>query len=176
MTAPPSAAGITAYLSADHDRLHALLTTACAGPALDPTAFAAFRAGLLRHIAIEEQVLLPAARRAQGGEPLGRAHDLRIDHAALSSLLVPIPDHALVAELVGLLATHNLKEEGPLGIYAECERLWTAAESASLAQIAATRREVRVSPHHDGPGVHRTVAAALTSARRLTPPSKDRLR
>lgn len=88
---------ITEHLAADHQRLHALLTAACAGAALDRDAFARFRAGLLRHIAVEEKVLLPAARRARGGEPVARAYDLRVDHAALTSLLVPTPDVELCA-------------------------------------------------------------------------------
>ncbi|MBZ0119582.1 MAG: hypothetical protein K8H88_21505, partial [Sandaracinaceae bacterium] len=62
----------TEHLIADHARLHALLQRALAS-GFDPEPFAEFRAGLLRHIGIEEKVLLVAARRARGGEPIERA-------------------------------------------------------------------------------------------------------
>ena len=73
---------IAAYLHADHERLRRLLHRATAATELDLAAFADFRRGLLRHIGIEEKLLLPAARGARGGSPLERARDLRIDHAA----------------------------------------------------------------------------------------------
>ena len=109
--------GIINYLVADHARLHTLLDRAMETPDLDPEAFADFRRGLLRHIAIEEKVLLPAVREARGGAPLDRAHALRIDHAALTSLLVPTPDLALCREILALLSEHDAKEEGRDGVY-----------------------------------------------------------
>lgn len=81
---------------------------------IDMGAYAEFRRGLLRHIAIEEKILFPAARRARGGAPLDRARELRIDHAAITSLLVPTPDGALCAELADLLTSHDAKEGGRL--------------------------------------------------------------
>lgn len=158
---------VTAYLIEDHDRLQALLEQACAGATLDREAFALFRAGLLRHIAIEEKLLMPAARSARGGEPLLRAHELKVDHAAISSLLVPTPDVALCAELTSILTPHGSKEEGPDGVYAECEQLLSASDSNELAARAIAFPEVRVSPHFDGPTVYRTAASALASAGRL---------
>jgi hypothetical protein len=164
-----SARRVSDWLVADHERLHALLTAAIAGSDFDPTAFAAFRVGILRHIGVEEKILLPAARRARGGEAIERAWGLRLDHAALTSLMVPTPDRALVEEVSALLAAHDAKEEGPLGVYAECERLWTAEESARLAAEAEAAPEVRVASHFDGHGTHRTAAAALAAAQRLKP-------
>lgn len=158
---------ITEYLVADHVRLHDLLAAACEGGQFDPAPFALFRAGLLRHIGIEEKLLLPAARRARGGVPLERARELRVEHAALTSLLVPTPDAALCREIQGLLATHDAREEGPLGVYAECERLLSAGESETLATAAMERPQVPVMPHHDGPATHRTAAGALAAARRM---------
>ena len=122
---------ITDYLLADHARLSALLAAATSGPVFDAASFAEFRAGLLRHIAIEEKVLFPAARRARGGEPLSRAHALRIDHAALTSLMVPTPDAALCGEIASILHPHDDVEEGEGGVYAECEALLSEAESAA---------------------------------------------
>jgi hypothetical protein len=161
-------------LLADHERLSALLAAATSRPDFDRDAFAAFRAGLLRHIAIEEKVLFPAARRARGGEPLSRAHDLRIEHAALTSLLVPSPDAALCAEIVSILHPHDTVEEGPDGVYVECENLMTEEESAALLASARAFPVVPTSAHFDGPTAHRTAASALTSAARISRPRGTR--
>ncbi len=59
------------FLAEDHARLDALLAQAVerAGE-IDRPAFDFFREGLLRHIALEEKILLPAARRARGARYL----------------------------------------------------------------------------------------------------------
>jgi len=163
---------VTDYLRADHARLTALLRTAAGGPVLDADAYDQFRRGLLRHIAIEEKILLPAARRARGGEPIGRAHALRVDHAALGSLLVPTPDHALCAELASIIEPHDVVEEGAGGVYEECEALIGGAASAELAVAARSFGPVRAAAHFDGQGVVRTAEAALASAARLAPPAR----
>src|SRR5262245_30995230 len=74
---------IARLLGDDHARLAGLLARAAA----DPAAYAAFRRGLLRHIAMEEKILLPTAQRARGGKPLPLAGRLRLDHGALAALL-----------------------------------------------------------------------------------------
>lgn len=166
---------VTEYLLADHERLSALLTAATAGPGFDREAFAEFRAGLLRHIAIEEKVLFPAARRARGGEPLARAHGLRIEHAALTSLMVPTPDAALCAEIASILHPHDDVEEGPDGVYAECESLLTDAESEALFATARDYPAVPTSRHFDGPTAHRTAESALASAARISRPRREKV-
>lgn len=54
---------ISEFFHADHRRLDGLLQRAIAasGGAVDETAYAGFRAGLLRHIALEEKLLLPGS-------------------------------------------------------------------------------------------------------------------
>ena len=156
---------LSAYLLEDHVRLDALLQQSTANPEhFDHAAFETFRAGILRHIGIEEKLLLPAARRKNGGTPLAMAEPLRIEHAALASLLVPTPDAALVAELRKLLLSHNPREEGPEGLYAVCESL-LGDEAAELCERAKNMPAVPTAPHFDGAGVHRTAEAALQSAR-----------
>ena len=60
---------VTQYLAADHARLDALLARAVRAPgAFDLDAFGEFRAGLLRHIALEEKILFRAVREAGAGE------------------------------------------------------------------------------------------------------------
>lgn len=162
---------LTGYLIEDHEQLHALLEEAAADPAgIRLDAFERFRSGLLRHIGIEEKILLPAARQRRGGEPLPGAHRLRIEHGALASLMVPTPDAALLAELQSLLAVHNGREEGADGIYAACEQLF-GDESALLAAKARAYPAVPLMPHFDGVGVHRTAQAALAAAERARHPA-----
>lgn len=162
------------YLVADHARLHGLLDRAMTLPHLELEAYATFRCGLLRHIKIEEKVLFPAVREARGGRALDRAHELRIDHAALTSLLVSTPDLALCREILSLLSAHDAKEEGAGGIYEECKRWLNDDELVLLTQHAASLPEVRVARHFDGPNAYRTAASALASARRLPAPKKER--
>ena len=47
-----------------------------------------FRIGLLTHIKMEEKILFVAAQKANGGEPLPLQAKLRLDHGALTSLMV----------------------------------------------------------------------------------------
>lgn len=162
------------YLVADHVRLHSLLERAMALPDFELEAYTAFRSGLLRHIKIEEKVLFPAVRNAREGLALERAHELRVDHAALTSLLVPTPDSSLCREILWLLSTHDAKEEGAGGIYEECERWLNDEELVLLAQHATSLPEVRMARHFDGPNVYRTAASALAAARRLPAPNDQR--
>jgi hypothetical protein len=79
---------VARFLADDHERLDALLRSAVAQPGtIGQAAYAEFRAGLLKHIGMEEKILLPAAQRARGGEPLPIAAKLRLDHGALAALL-----------------------------------------------------------------------------------------
>jgi hypothetical protein len=151
-------------MAAEHARLEALLDQSVADPArLDSAAFEAFRAGLLRHIGIEEKILLADARRRRGGEPLPEARKLRAEHGALASLLVPTPDHALVREIRTVLGPHDAQEEGPGGLYETCERL-AGADVSALLERAKNAPPVPVAAHFDGEGVHRTAAGALRGA------------
>src|SRR5690242_4179656 len=95
---------IAAALEEDHRRLDELLARAVAAPpAIDQEAYEAFRAGLLRHIAIEEKVLFRESRAARGGQALPIVATLRVQHGALASLLVPTPTVAIAGELRKLL-------------------------------------------------------------------------
>ncbi len=154
------------YMTHDHARLDALLAASTArADAFDAGAFERFRAGLLRHIGIEEKILLAEARARRGGEPLPRAARLRIEHAAIASLLVPTPTPAIAAELRGLLAVHNALEEGDGGLYDELDTL-AAADAGPLVERARAAVEPPLARHFDGAGVMRTAAEALALAER----------
>jgi regulator of cell morphogenesis and NO signaling len=157
---------LSQYMAAEHARLEALLDASVVDPhRFDGAAFEEFRVGLLRHIGIEEKILLTDARMRRGGEPLPIARMLRVEHAALASLLVPTPDHALVAEIRTLLGSHDAREEGPGGLYERCERL-AGGDAPALLERVRNAPAVAAAPHFDGVGAHRTVAGALRGAPR----------
>lgn len=150
---------IARYLADDHARLDALLMRGSS----DPAAYADFRRGLLRHIGMEEKVLLPAAQRARGGEPLPAAARLRLDHGALAALLVPTATPVIRAALRGILERHNALEEGADGIYAVCEQL-AGDEGATLLTSLRGFPEVSVNPHVDSDLVAGATRRALERA------------
>jgi hypothetical protein len=152
------------FLADDHARLDGLVQRAVADAgAINHAAYAEFRAGLLRHIGMEEKVLLPAAQQWRGGIPLPIAAKLRLDHGALAALLVPTPTLAIIAAIRTILTAHNALEEGPGGLYERCEPLAGAEAEGLLAQLQATP-EVPVAPYADGPHVMSVVRRALARA------------
>src|SRR6185312_8709547 len=130
-------------LEADHRRLESLL--AAAGDDIEPTAFADFRKGLLRHIGMEEKILFPAARAAD--ETISdRFNQARQDHMRLVALLVQAPTRDSIGQIQRLLRPHNEMEEGANGLYAICE----AAIGPSADEVAHRLRaagEVPVRPY-----------------------------
>jgi hypothetical protein len=153
---------VTGYLTADHARLERLLDRATARPdAIAPEPYAEFRRGLLRHIAIEEKLLLPEAQRA--GAELPMATRLRLDHGALAALLVPTPTRAIVATIRDILARHNPIEEGAEGLYDLCDAV-LAPRAAEIVGRMDAYPPVPASPHNDAPGVMPAVGRALERA------------
>lgn len=160
---------ISDYLIQDHRKLDVLLGQAATrSDEVERSSYAAFRAGLLRHIGLEEKILLPAARRARGGQPLPIAARLRRDHAALASLLVPSPTPEIVGVILDLLAVHNPLEEGPGELYETCDAL-LAPDANAIVERLRTAPEVPVAPHFDGPRVREHVQALLLAARGRSP-------
>jgi hypothetical protein len=152
------------FLAADHVRLDHLLRQAVARASeIDPVPFAEFRKGLLKHIGMEEKILLPAARRPRGGEALPVAAKLRLDHGALAALLVPTPTARIIAAIRCILEKHNGLEEGPDGVYAACDLLLGDEAEAILARLRSAP-EVPVNPHVDKPLVFDAARRALDRA------------
>lgn len=152
------------FLAADHVRLRTLMAAATASARIDQEAYREFRGGLLRHIAMEEKVLFVDARARRNGERLPVTKQLHADHAALASLLVPPPTHALLETIRDILVEHDPLEEGPDGLYAECERLAGSDLEAVLARMHAIP-PVRVSEHLDEPRIHEHIARMLAARR-----------
>jgi hypothetical protein len=155
------------FFSADHRRLDALLKHSIAEPGrVDLAPFGEFRAGLLRHIGMEEKVLFVAARRARGGEPLGLAARLRVDHGAIAALLVPTPTPALVGQILSVLVPHNRREEEPGGVYDACDEALGPVEGERLAGELRAFPEPPLKPYNDGPEIQRHIEENLALARR----------
>ena len=155
---------IADFLAADHRRLDGFLEAAGAHPGrIASEAYHQFRAGLLRHIGMEEKLLLPALQRWRGGDPVPVAAKLRLDHGALATLLMPTPTRQILATIRRILSDHNAVEEAPDGIYALCDqlpdtertRLWDALQAAPT---------VSVMRHSDSPAVMKTLTGALDRA------------
>jgi hypothetical protein len=155
------------FFSADHRRLDELLRRSIREPGrVELASFGEFRAGILRHIGMEEKVLFVAARSARGGEPLPLAAALRVDHGAIAALLVPTPTPTIVAELLAVLVPHNRREEEPGGAYDACDEALGPADAERLAGELATFPAVPLKPFNDGPEVMKHIEHNLELSRR----------
>lgn len=155
---------ITRALAEDHRRLERLLKAAVDSAGhVERESYDRFRAGLLRHIGIEEKILLPAAQRLRGGEPLPIAAKLRFDHGAIAALLMPTPTSGVLATLHVILEQHNLLEEGPEGVYQTCDVLLRDELSQLMAKLHAAS-EMSVLPCSDAPAVLGAVRRAVERA------------
>src|SRR5215831_2872352 len=140
---------ISRYLEEDHKRIEDALGRAVNRRGeIEPTAYEEFRGALLRHIGMEERILLPVARSARGGKSLPQAEQLHLDHGALAALLVPTPTKTIVAAIGSILERHNAIEENPGGVYEQCEQLASLDADAILARLRAAP-DVAMAPHTD---------------------------
>ncbi|HTY57483.1 MAG TPA: hemerythrin domain-containing protein [Bacteroidota bacterium] len=155
---------IAAYLAGDHDRLDRLLEQASGdGSRIDQIAYAEFRSGLLHHIRMEETVLLPAALRLQGGRPIAVAERIRLDHGALTALMVPPPDRSILNTIRAILQVHNALEEQEGGMYNVCEQLAGDEADALLLKIAEVP-DVPLHPHNPKPEILEATRRAVERA------------
>ncbi len=154
-------------VAADHRRLDGLLARASAGGGeVDRELFAQFRAGILKHIAMEEKRLIPALTAARGGRPFPLAAKLRVDHGAIAALLVPSPRPDIVAHLRSVLGPHNDREEARDGLYQTCDRVFGQAAAAAFVEDLRSFPEVRLKPYNEGPAVERHIRETLELSRR----------
>lgn len=154
------------FFADDHRRLDEILRRAGTPRGrVDAALFEQFRGGLLRHIGMEEKLLLPAARAARGGAALAVARLLRTDHGAIAALLVPTPTPEVLERILSVLGPHNALEEEPDGLYETCDRL-LADEAAALLEKLRAFPEVPMAPHQDSPLVEKHIAETLALARK----------
>ncbi len=157
------------YLALDHDRLGILLDRALAGPGdIDLDSYKAFRAGLLRHIGLEERLLFPSARRLGDRATQEMINRLHREHALFAAMLVPQPTAEILSQLRDLLGDHNKREEQPSGLYEVAERIagpgcgdvGGGAERRSRSASGATLRYRVVAPEYSrsAPGSRRILS------------------
>lgn len=147
------------FFTNDHHRLDQLLTKATELPGeIEMDYYHQFRIGLLRHIKMEEKTLFPAARKANPALMQELIPRYRLEHGALTALMVPPPDEALIKIIRHVLEKHDLAEEEPGGLYDVCEALTHGQTQELLSQLALVE-EVPVHPPNAAP-------IAIESARR----------
>jgi hemerythrin-like domain-containing protein/uncharacterized protein (DUF2249 family) len=145
---PGTPRGISEGLGWDHDRLDALERSATeAWNAGDIRAGArmhlGYVAGLRRHIRYEDTVLFPEFERLSGlSAGRGPTEVMRIEHRAIEALLEDVheaasrgvrPAQAVLAELHGVLVSHDVKEENVL--YPMLDRGLAADEADRLVFV-----------------------------------------
>lgn len=153
---------ILTFLSRDHARIDMLLER-LSNDVSNIAAYMEFRTGLLKHIRFEETVLLPTARQANSGQAIELAAKLRLDHGAIASLLVPSPTPTIIRAIQTILVTHNALEEGPDGVYAECDTL-LGEDTERLIQEFETMRPVPMAKNTDIPLAMEAAGRALERA------------
>lgn len=156
---------IQELLQADHARLTELLAGVCSSEGIDLGTYQRFRAGLLRHIGMEEKILLPAVRKLRPGQDVAAAAQLKLDHAALAALLVPTPTLAIIDRLRKVMALHDAIEEGPKGLYALFDGI-AGADAAEICTRMTKVPPVSLSPYRDGPKQFEAIERSLQAAGR----------
>jgi hypothetical protein len=162
------AGAISGFLTEDHRRLEQLLDLA-GGRAgeIDSVPYEEFRAGLLRHIGMEEKILFPAIQRAQqdraDSQVVPSLVQLRLEHGALAALLMPSPTPAVLATIREILRRHDEIEESAGGPYEVGDSLLGKEAGRTLAALRAAPA-VNVMPHSDSQAVAATLHRALARA------------
>ena len=122
-----------------------------------------FRTQLLRHIKMEEKTLFPAAKKANLEIMQELIPRYRLEHGALTALMVPPPTLPLIKVIKYILEKHDKAEEESGGLYDVCEALTQGQTQELLAQLVATE-EVPVHPPNPAPIAIEAAKRALTRA------------
>ncbi|MBN1447324.1 MAG: hemerythrin domain-containing protein [Bacteroidetes bacterium] len=145
------------YLIEDHRHLDELLNRAVTETEIDEEAYNTFRRGLLRHIAIEENIVMPLIReRSENG--FFALQQIHLEHGAIAALMVPPPTEELIAVLRALLDRHNLLEETQDTLYDVLDHCARTDQPELLSRLK-DHPEVPLSPNINNP-------AGLEPARR----------
>ena len=152
------------YLANDHDNLDDLLQRATEkSGVIDMESYDAFRRGLLRHISLEEKIVLPAIARWQSRQKAALADRLHLDHSAIVSLLVPPPTPSIILTLKSVFEAHNPLEENPGGLYETFETL-AGPEAETILEELKSAPAVPVQPHNPKPELLELAKQALARA------------
>ncbi len=112
------------FFTEDHHRIDDLLNKAIEQPnEIDMDYYHQFRTQLLRHIKMEENTLFPAAKKVDPAVMQALIPRYRLEHGALTALMVPPPTSSLIKVIRYVLEKHDRAEEKPGGLYDVCEAL-----------------------------------------------------
>ncbi|HRV52782.1 MAG: hypothetical protein BWX95_00478 [Bacteroidetes bacterium ADurb.Bin141] len=152
------------FFTNDHHRVEGFLDKATEKPGeINMEYYHQFRTGLLKHIKMEENILFPAAQKANNGVQLPLQAKLRLDHGAITMLLVVRPTADVIKVLRHVLELHDKLEEEPGGMYDVCEQL-TSGETDMLLEKLRNATEVPVLPYNDADFAMQTVFRSLERA------------
>jgi len=146
------------FFTEDHHRIDKLLTKATEQAEIEMDYYNQFRSQLLRHIKMEEKILFPAAKKVNEQVVQKLIPRFRLEHGALTALMVPPPTLSLINVIRHVLEKHDMAEEEPGGLYDVCEALTQGQTQELLDQLAVTE-EVPIHPPNPAP-------IAIESARR----------
>jgi len=134
------------FFSKDHQRVDQLLEKAIQDlNNIDMDIYQEFRIALLTHIKMEENILFPAAKKANNGKPLPDFQRFRLEHAAITTLLAVYPNPEIIKVLKYVLNKHDHAEEKPGGMYDVCEKL-TQSQTADLLEELKNIKPTPVHP------------------------------
>ena len=152
------------FFTADHHRLEGLLNKATENAdQIEMDYYLQFRSGLLRHIKMEEKILFPAAKKADLKVTEALIPQFRLEHGALTALLVPPPTLTLIKIIRYILEIHDLAEEKPGGLYDVCEAL-TQGQTEELLVLLNAAEDVPVHPPNPAPIAVESAKRALLRA------------
>ncbi len=152
------------FFTKDHHRLEALLNRATEKPgAIQMDFYHQFRTGLLRHIKMEEKTLFPAAISVNKEVMQKIIPRFKLEHGALTALLVPPPTLSIIKAIRHILEKHDLAEEENGGLYDVCEAL-TLNQTEALLDALAKVEEVPVHPPNPAPIALEAAKRALLRA------------
>lgn len=155
---------IREFFTQDHRRLEDILEKAIENiPEIKMDLYGDFRIGLLTHIKMEEKIFFLAAQKANNNTPLPFATQLRLEHGAITALLVPTPTKEIVKVLMKVLDIHDEVEEKHGGMYEACENI-TQEETEKILEQLQSVTPVPVHPHNDAPIALEAAKRALLRA------------
>ena len=155
---------VVSFFTEDHRRLEALLNRAVTSAGeINNEAYSKFRSGLLKHMGIEEKILLLEVKRLQNGTPFKFAETLRLEHGAFAALLVPPVSKKIAAVSRVIMIHHNELEEGEEGLYSVCEQLIGNSVQEFMTRVHSFP-DVPVMPHVQNPHVIEVTRRAVARA------------
>ncbi len=136
------------FFTNDHRRLEKIFDKATENENnIQEELYHQFRVGILKHIKMEEKILFPAAQKANGDIPIPLAAKLKLDHGAITSLMVVPPSPEVIKVIRYILEIHDELEERNGGMYDICEQL-TEHDTQTILEKLENTTDVPVHPYN----------------------------